>query len=140
MKSILAIADGGPTLEATVAAGAFVAGLVEGHLDVLHVRDSASVISNLAVVGAESGGAALVIEDRQGTVAERAARARRAYDAFAALLARSDFVDRDCNEAAIVVELGRVSDLLVVGRPRLDARKPEPTYVRAAIYDRRGRS
>lgn len=135
MKNVLAVADGGPTLEATIAAGAYLAGLIDGRLDVLHVRDGASLVSKLAVTTAAKGAEALVIEDSQATVAERAARAHQAFDSLVAALPHAQLIDRDGPEATIVVEMGRVSDILVVGRPGVDALKPEPAYVGAAIYE-----
>lgn len=135
MKNVLAVADGGPTLDATISAAAYLATLVDGQLDVLHVRDGASLVSKLAVTTPSKGAEALVIEDSQSTVAERAARAHQAFDQVAKHVPRASFLDRDGNEAAIVVELGRVSDVLVVGRPGVDEHKPEPAYVSAAIYE-----
>lgn len=135
MKNVLAVADGGPTLDATISAAVYLATLVDGQLDVLHVRDAASLVSKLAVSAPPKGRDPIVIEDSQSTVAERAARAHQAFDALAKQMPRAEFIDRDGNEATVVVELGRVSDVLVVGRPGVDERKPEPAYVGAAIYE-----
>jgi nucleotide-binding universal stress UspA family protein len=84
---------------------------------------------------AEGAAAALVIEDSQGAVAERAARARQVYDRLTTALPQARFIDCDGNEADTVVAQGRVSDVVVVGRPGVDERKPEPAYVSAAIYE-----
>ncbi len=135
MKSVLAVADGGPALEATVVAAGYLGGLVKGQVDVLHVRDSLSLVGNLAAAAMAEGAAALIIEDSQGAVAERAARARKVFDELAATLPQARFIERDGNEADVVVAQGRVSDVVVVGRPGVDERKPEPAYVSAAIYE-----
>ncbi len=135
MKSILAIADGGPALEATIVAGGYLSGLVKGQLDVLHVRDSLSLVGNLAAAAMAEGAAALIIEDSQAAVAERSGRARQVYDRLATTLPQARFIDRDGNEADLVVAQGRVSDLVLVGRPGVDERKPEPAYVSVAIYE-----
>ncbi len=103
MKSILAVADGGPALEATIVAAGYLSGLVKGQLDVLHVRDSMSLVGNLAAASMAEGAAALIIEDSQNAVAERFARARKAYDQLAPTLSQARYIDRDGNEADIVV-------------------------------------
>jgi len=136
MKNVLAIADGGPTLEATVRAARYLTTLIGGQLDVLHVRDGASLVTSKLTVASNARGAeGVVVEDSQSTVAERAVLARKAFDSLGGASPDASFIDRDGNEVSIVVELGRVSDILVVGRPGADERKPEPAYVGAAIYE-----
>ena len=138
MKSVLAVADGGAALEAVIRTAGHVAGLGKGQLDVLHVRDPMSLFGG-AAVGAASMGAEtavpILMEKGQAEIAERAAQARQAYDALAGSLPQSRFIELEGGEANAVVAYGRLSDLVVLGRPGADEAKPEPAYVRAAIFD-----
>jgi nucleotide-binding universal stress UspA family protein len=65
----------------------------------------------------------------------RAAAARAAYDRLAPSLPQARFLERQGDEASTVAAWGRVSDVVVVGRPGSDPAKPEPPHVRAAIFD-----
>ncbi|MGD9536835.1 MAG: universal stress protein [Alphaproteobacteria bacterium] len=135
MRSVLAVADGGPALEATVAAAGQVASMVKGQTDVLHVRDGMALVGNLAAASMAEGAVALIIEDNKNKVVERATRAKQAFERLVGSQPGASFIEREGNETELVVEFGRVSDLVVVGRPGVDDLKPEPAYVSASIYE-----
>ena len=138
MKSILAVADGGAALDAVVQTAGFVAGLSKGQVDVLHVRDPMALAGGAVVVASSIGGETampIVMEKNEPELARRAAAARQAYDRLKSVLPTSCFVDIEDAEASAVIAYGRVSDLVVVGRPGADEMKPEPTHVPAAIFE-----
>lgn len=136
MKSILVVADGGPTCEAAIAAGAWLGKQVSGQVDVLHVRDRMALAGNLTVaVMAEAAASAVLVGDYEAKVAERAAAARQIFDRLAASLPEPRYLDLEGNEAELVATQARTSDVTVIGRPGTDDMKPEPEYVRQAIYE-----
>jgi nucleotide-binding universal stress UspA family protein len=135
MRSVLAVADGGPVLESTLVTAGQIANLCQGQVDVLHVRDAMSVDDGLAVASMVDGGSEIVMEDAQNTVANRAVVARKTYERIASSLPRPRYIEVDGNEAEIVSTRGRVSDVIVVGRPGMDEMKREPAYVHAAIFE-----
>ncbi len=135
MKSVLAVADGGAALEATIRMAGHVAGVTQGQLDVLHVRDALSLQGRLGDAALTDGGSAMVMEASQRSDEARAVTARAAFDKLAASLPQARFLDREGDEASMVAAWGRVSDVIVVGRPGSDASKPEPPHVRAAIFE-----
>lgn len=138
MKSVLAVADGGAALEAVIQAAGHIARLCDGQLDVLHVRDALTLYGGAAAGAAAMGGESampILMEKSQEEVAQRAAQARKAYEGLKASLPPSRFVELEGSEANAVVAYGRLSDLVVVGRPGTDEAKPEPAYVQAAIFE-----
>jgi nucleotide-binding universal stress UspA family protein len=135
MKSVLAVADGGPALEATLTLAAHIADACKGQVDVLHVRDALAVNGGLAVASMVDGGGEVMMEDAQKTASERAVIARSAFERIAKVIAGARFVEVEGNETDIIVERARLSDVVVVGRPGADDLKPEPQYVPAAIYE-----
>lgn len=136
MKCVLAVADGGTALEAVIQVAGQMAALCKGQLDVLHVRDPLTLYGG-AMAGAASGAGAvpILMEKSQAEIAARAVIARKAYDKLAASLPQSRFIELDGNEANAVAAYGRLSDLVVLGRPGADDAKPEPGYVQSAIFD-----
>jgi len=135
MKAVLAVADGGAALEATIRTAGHLAQLAQGQLDVLHVRDALSLHGRLADAALTDGGTDMVMEASQRSDDARAVTARSAFDQLAAGMPQARFLDRQGDEASMVAAWGRVSDVIVVGRPGSDAAKPEPPHVRAAIFD-----
>jgi nucleotide-binding universal stress UspA family protein len=135
MKAVLAVADGGPALEATIRAASHIATLTQGQLDVLHVRDALSLQARYEGAALSDSGSDMVMAANQRADDARASIAREAYDRLAAGVPQARFLDRQGDEAGMVAAWGRVSDVVVVGRPGSDASKPEPPHVRAAIFD-----
>ena len=138
MKSVLAVADGSATLEAVIRAAGHIAELGKGQVEVLHVRDPMALFGGAALGAASVGGEAalpILMEKGQAEIGQRATQARKAYDSLKASLPQSRFIALDGGESNAVVAYGRLSDLIVVGRPGADEMKPEPGYVPAAIFD-----
>ncbi len=138
MKSILAVADGGAALDAVVQAAGHVAGLTQGHVDVLHVRDAMTLAGGGTVIASPIGGETaipILMEKNEAELARRADAARQASDRLKAGWPQTRFVNIDGSEARAVTAYGRVSDLVVVGRPGADDMKPEPAHVPAAIFE-----
>jgi nucleotide-binding universal stress UspA family protein len=136
MKSILVVADGGPTCEAAIAAGGWLGKQMNGQVDVLHVRDPMALASNMTVaVMAEAAASAVLVGDYQAEVTKRATAARLAFERLAASLPEPRYLDLEGGESELVVAHGRTSDVVVIGRPGTDELKPEPEYVRQAIYE-----
>lgn len=138
MKSILAIADGGAALGATVSAAGYVAGLTKGVVDVLHVRDAMTLAGGGTVVASAIGGEAaipILIEKNEGELVKRAAAARQNCERLKAMQVQARFIDVEGAEVAVVTAHGRLADLIVVARPGTDEMKPEPAHVPAAIFE-----
>src|SRR5215468_11665661 len=83
MISILALATGGPRLEATLAAAALAAGRLEARLTGLHIRADAEL---LAFYTGESPLPGAPASRSAALVADREARARAVFDKAAASL------------------------------------------------------
>ncbi len=138
MKCILAVADGGAALGSVVQTAGFLAGLAQAHVDVLHVRDAASLGRGSAAIASPTGGETAVpilMTRNEAALASRAAAAHACYDQLKSGMPQSRFIDVEGAEASVVAAYGRVSDLIVVGRPGTDQLKPEPPHVQAAIFD-----
>ena len=135
MKSILAIADGGPALEATIAAGGYVAGLFQARLDVLHVRDLLALSGAMGAAALAEAPGQIVFEENRGKENVRASLAKQAFTALTASVKDAHFIDVEGSEDNVVPAHGRLSDLIVIGRPGADEMKPEPHHARAAIFD-----
>jgi len=135
MLSILAIADGGATLEATLSAATHFARLVGGDAQALHVRDA--LADHRSGHSAYAVGAALdaTLKAGEAKAAARADVARKAYERLAAGLPNPKFIDTDGDEGAKATAYGRMCDVIVIGRPGADETKPEPEHVRAAIFN-----
>lgn len=135
MKSILAIADGGPALDVTIAAGGLVAGLFQARLDVLHVRDALALGGALATAAMAEAPGQIVFEENRAKEALRAGLAKQAFATLTAGIANAHYIDVEGSEDNIVATRGRLADLIVIGRPGADEMKPEPHHARAAIFD-----
>lgn len=138
MKCILAVADGGGALGSVVQTAGFLAGLARAHVDVLHARDAVSLGRGSALIASPPGGETAVpmlMTKKEAELARRAATARACYDHLKGGMPQSRFIDVEGAEASVVAAYGRVSDLIVVGRPGTDDFKPEPPHVQAAIFD-----
>jgi nucleotide-binding universal stress UspA family protein len=135
MKSILAIADGGPALDMTIAAGGLIAGLFQARLDVLHVRDPLALGGAMAVAAMAEAPGQIVFEENRAKEGLRAGLAKQAFTALSAGLGDAHFSDVEGSEDVVVPARGRLADLIVIGRPGADEMKPEPHHARAAIFD-----
>lgn len=134
MKSILALADDGEQLEATLRTAALLARRADGRLNVLHVR---ALPAGVAYPSEEFALPGLMLErpavDERGPTAERARHARSCYERVVAPhWSRSAWWEADGHRPALLTRLGRVSDLVVIGRPADDV---DPATVKAALFD-----
>lgn len=134
MLSLLAIADGGAALEATIAAATHFARLVGGEAQALHVRDA--LADHRSGHSAYAIGPAIdaTLKAGEAKAATRAAAARAVYERLAAGLSNTRFIDTDGDEDARATAYGRLCDIIVIGRPGADQAKPEPAHVRAAVF------
>ena len=134
MLSLLAIADDGAALEATIAAATHFARLVGGDAQALHVRDA--LADHRAGHSAYAIGPAIdaTLKAGEAKAATRAAAARAVYERLAAGLPNARFIDTDGDEDALAASYGRLCDIIVIGRPGADSAKPEPEHVRAAVF------
>jgi len=135
MKSVLAVADGGPASEAIMLAAGYAAGLCTGQVDVMHVRDALAINETAPAAFMIEGATEAIIEEGEHTASERAARTIQIYERLAPKLPKPRYVEFAGDEAEVVIARGRVADLIVVGRPGSDPVKPEPAHVPAAIFE-----
>lgn len=134
MKTILSVADGGPALDDVLSLAARCAALFESVHDVIHVRDLAAMGAAAAVTGFD-GAIATDFAPFQKLAAERAAKAKASFDRVLGREVKASFIELEGVESELVAQYGRVSDLIVVGRPGIDPDKPEPPHVSAAIFE-----
>lgn len=136
IKAILVLADGGGGTEATLAAAVAVARRFSASLDVLHVR--ADVETMVPVIGEGMSGA--MVEQMMGamqqTVESRAVRAKAAYEKVcAAAGVQAAWRESTGRETDIVASVGRLVDLIVIGRPDAESETPLAATLDAALFD-----
>lgn len=136
IRNILAVADGGTTTQATLETAVVTAKRFGTALDVLHVM--ADVNSVVPVIGEGMSGAMVeqLMSAMAQTIASRAARAREAYKK-ACTDAGVDATWREVvgREADVVASAGRLTDLIVIGRPNGEAEAPLAATLDAALFD-----
>jgi nucleotide-binding universal stress UspA family protein len=148
IKSILAVAATARSAQPVLKAALEVGRRMGAHVTVLHVRPNAA--DAVPYVGEAMAGA--LVEDMMAT-AEREAEtnANETRAAFDALVAAEGVEVRDApsagaavsaefrlcdgSEADAVGSLGRVSDLIVVGRPQAESEQPSMVTLNAALMD-----
>lgn len=148
IKSVLAVTATARSAQPVLKAAFEVGRRMGAHLTVLHVRPNAA--DAVPYVGEAMAGA--LVEDMMAT-AEREAEtnANETRAAFDALVAAEGIEVRDVppsgeavsaefrlcdgSEADAVGSLGRVSDLIVVGRPVADSEQPSMVTLNAALMD-----
>jgi nucleotide-binding universal stress UspA family protein len=136
IRSILAIADGGATTQATLETAVATAKRFDAALDVLHVM--ADVNSVVPVIGEGMSGAMVeqLMSAMGQTIATRAARARDAYrKACTEPGAKISWRETTGREADVVAAVGRLTDLIVIGRPNGEAEAPLAATLDAALFD-----
>jgi hypothetical protein len=105
-------------------------------LDVLHVM--ADVNSVVPVIGEGMSGAMVeqLMAAMAQTIASRAARAREAYQKISAAGgAKLSWREITGREADVVAAAGRLTDLIVIGRPSGEAEAPLAATLDAALFD-----
>src|SRR5262245_42275631 len=132
MKSILVIADAGEQLEATLRTAAMLARRADARLNVLHVRAIADGVHPAGEFTLPEPMLERPAADEHGPTAARARQVRAHYERIVASgWSRSAWWEADGDKPALVTGLGRVSDLVVIGRPGEDA---DPATVQAALF------
>src|SRR5262249_9183194 len=126
MKAILALAGGGPRLEATLATAALAARRLEARLTALHVRADAELLAFYTGESPLGGGP---VSRSAALVAEREARARTVFDKLTAGLASAVWRGESGREAELLASLGRGVDLAVIGRAGDDTAPESVTSV-----------
>ncbi|HEY7687640.1 MAG TPA: universal stress protein [Dongiaceae bacterium] len=136
IRSILAVADGGATTQATLETALLTAKRFDATLDVLHVL--ADVNSVVPVIGEGMSGAMVeqLMAAMAQTIATRATRAREAYQKLSAEAGgKAAWRELTGREADVIAAAGRLTDLIVIGRPNGEAEAPLAATLDAALFD-----
>lgn len=136
IKSILALADGGPGNDAVLETAVLAGRRFGAHIDVLHVRADPEAM--VPIVGEGMSGA--MVEQMMDAMAksadERARRARAGFNAHCAAsglsVAWREVTGREPEEVGIA---GRCCDLVVIARPEADGEGTLAATLDAALFD-----
>lgn len=132
-KSILAISEGGPEAAISFRLAARIASMFGGTVDAVHYSETRPGDADIA--GQAMPFMKRVADDRLNS---RARESERAYKELLAPLAGATFTGGHSVTRDQLVRMGRYADLVLVGRPSLDAENIAPETVKAAIYDSAG--
>ena len=132
-KSILAISEGGPEAAISFRLAARIASMFGGTVDAVHYSETRPGDADIA--GQAMPFMKRVADDRLNS---RARESERAYKELLAPLAGATFTGGHGVTRDQLVRKGRYADLVLVGRPSLDAENIAPETVKAAIYDSAG--
>jgi nucleotide-binding universal stress UspA family protein len=136
IKAILAVADGGSGTKGALETALLIARRCNASVDVVHVR--ADVETMVPVIGEGMSGA--MVEQMMSAMAQsidaRAAKARAVYDEVGPKSgAKTVWREMTGREPDVVAAAGRLSDLIVIGRPDNDAETPLAATLDAALFD-----
>ena len=132
MKSILALAGGTARLEATLATALLAARRLDAHLTALHVRADAEL---LAFYAGETPMPGAAITRSEAFVAAHESRARAVFDKLlGGEPARATWRVESGRESEVLASLGRVSDLVVIGRAGDAGEDTAPESVSSALF------
>jgi len=136
IMTIMSVADGSPTTEATLTTAVRVARKLGAHLDVLHVKpDPATMVP---VVGEAMSGALVeqMIDSLSQSAEKRAGLARVGYGRCCEGQGLSaEFLVMSGAAPDIVGIRGRLSDLIVTSRPTGDDIPTQTAVLDAALFD-----
>ena len=132
-KSILAISEGGPEAAISFRLAARIASMFGGTVDAVHYSETRPGDADIA--GQAMPFMKRVADDRLNS---RARESERAYKELLVPLAGATFTGGHGVTRDQLVRMGRYADLVLVGRPSLDAENIAPETVKAAIYDSAG--
>jgi nucleotide-binding universal stress UspA family protein len=136
IKSILALVDGGPLSQTTLETAVVVAKLFDAYLEALHVRaDPATLVP---IVGEGMSGAMVeqVMDAMAKAVDNRTAKAKVAYDAVAAKAGVPIAWRQEMGpEPVVLAAAGRLTDLVVLGRPDKSMDGQMAASLDAALFD-----
>jgi nucleotide-binding universal stress UspA family protein len=132
IRVVLGLVDGGPSAEAAAAAALRIADSFDAHLQLLHVRPDPE--SLVPMIGEGMSGVMLdqMVEGFRTESLERAAAARRLYDALSARRAGVPadgkatlaFREEEGREDEVAARLARLHDLTVLARAERQAGAP----------------
>ncbi len=129
-KSILAISEGGPEAAISFRLAHRIASMFGGTVDAVHYSETHPGDADIA--GQAMPFMKRVADDRLNA---RARESERAYKELLAPLAGATFTGGHAVTRDQLVRMGRFANLVLVGRPSLDAENIAPETVKAAIYD-----
>lgn len=135
IKTILVSADGSSGCEATLGAAVDLGRRFTAHLDVLHVRPDASSLIPYASEGLSAAMIEQIIEAGRRSAEERTAGAKTAFDRFNTAGLSASWQVATGSEAEIVAAAGRLSDLIVIGRPNDSDETPWRATLDAVLFD-----
>lgn len=122
-KSILAVSEGGPDAAMSFALARRVAAVFDGTVDALHLAMN-------------SGGSALLNMWSTADVESRASRSAQAYDELVAALPGATYTAATTIEPLeALVTMGRISDVIVLGRPGTDPANEAPAAINTALNE-----
>ncbi len=136
VKVMLAVADGGNGTQSTLETAVAVARRFGASIDVLHV--SADIDTLVPVIGEGMSGAMVeqLMNAMTQSVTARAARAREAYQkACAGSDVPTVWREVSGRETEVVAGAGRLTDVIVIGRPDGDGETPLAATLDAALFD-----
>jgi nucleotide-binding universal stress UspA family protein len=141
IRVVLGLVDGGPASEAAAEAGLRVADRFEAHLQLLHVRPDPE--SLVPMIGEGMSGVMLdqMVEGFRTESLERAAGARRIYDALSARRAGVPgdgkatlaFREEEGREDEVAAKLARLHDLTVLARVERQAGAPAAVTLESVL-------
>ena len=134
IKSILAVAEGGPDAAMSFKLAARVAAEFGGAVDALHlpVGPAGGMVGGLAMSG-EAMPLIMNLDDER--LEERSKESERAYKETLAPIKGSTNTAAKTATLDSMVAMGRCSDLMVLGRPGADPENVAPATVEAALYE-----
>lgn len=135
IRTIMAVADGSPATDVTLATAMTVARKLDAHLDVLHVRpDPATMVP---VVGEAMSGALVeqMIDSLSQSAEKRAQQARVSFGRCCEGQGETRFEIAAGAAPDIVGIRGRLSDLIVTARPGGDDIPTQTAVLDAALFD-----
>ena len=129
-KSILAISEGGPEAVMSFRLAARIASTFEGTVDAVHFSETHPGDADIAAQAMPF--LKRLSDDR---LKARARESERAFKELIAPLPGATFTGGHGVTRDQLVRMGRYANLLLVGRPSVDAENIAPETVKAAIYD-----
>jgi len=135
IRTIMAVADGSPATDVTLATAMTVARKLDAHLDVLHVRpDPATMVP---AVGEAMSGALVeqMIDSLSQSAEKRAQQARVSFGRCCEGQGETRFEIAAGAAPDIVGIRGRLSDLIVTARPGGDDIPTQSAVLDAALFD-----
>lgn len=135
-KNILALAVGGPNTEGALRAAKALAAAHGARVRVVHVRTTAQSIAAVVAGEAMIGISAAEFDAIASESEVREGNARAVYQlVFGDSAVTSEFTVFDGQDDQSIAALGRLADVIVVGRPTDDAAGVSAALVRALIFD-----